>query len=177
MSDETSNVSGKPALSPEEARKAAAATEAMAATFGRVVALLIASPRHRKLKLEDVGTMLMPAIALGQYAVVGAKAQKDGPVSIAAAVWWAFVSPEVDKRLSESRDEFLKLSASEWNCGDLPWVIEAIGEQKILNEMVKRIASRKFKGKPAKLRALMPDGKVAVGSLEPSKPGAPKQPG
>lgn len=154
-------------LPPDEARKAAAAAEAKAATFGRIVALLMISPRHSKITLSDLNLLVAPPVALGQFAIVGAKHQEDGPVSIAAAVWWAFVSPEVDKQLTASREDILRLEAGDWKSGDQPWIIEAIGETRVVNELVAQVARRNFKGKPAKLRAVSPEGKLGVALLGP----------
>ncbi len=150
--------------SPEERR---ADADARAATFGRVLALLMASPRHSNMTLAEANAYVAPAIALGQISLLGAKSSTNGPFSVAAAAWWAYVSPEVDQRLSESREPHLKLDPKEWQSGDQPWVIETIGDSRVINELVKRLAGQNFKGKPAKIRAFLPDGRIAVGRLQP----------
>ncbi len=166
--------------SPDAAQPASLATDSKqaaddrAAAFGRIVAMLMSSQRHSKLTLSQVNDFLTPAIAHGQFAVIGAQKAENGPVSLAAAAWWAMVTPEVDQRLTESRDEFLTLEKSEWAGGDQPWIVEAIGEPRIVNELVKRVAARNFKDRPAKVRAILPDGRIAVGKLEP-RPAAPEQ--
>ncbi len=147
----------------------ASTIDARAANLGRLVAMLMISPRHSKLTVHELNIFLGPALALGQFAVVGAKDVKDGPTKVAAAAWWAFVTPEVDQRLTDSRDEYLKLAPDEWNSGNIPWIVEAVGEARIVNEMLKNIAARTFKGAPAKLRAVLPDGRIAVGRMEPAK--------
>ena len=146
--------------------------DARAANLGRLVALLMISPRHSKMTVHDLNTYLAPALGLGQFAVVGAKDQSTGPTKVAAAAWWAFVSPEVDQRLTESREPFLTLAPDEWNSGPVPWIVEAIGEARVVNELLKQIATRNFKGATAKLRAVLPDGRIAVGRMEPSSPAA-----
>jgi cytolysin-activating lysine-acyltransferase len=162
-----------PAVSqPMTAEAQRAASDARAATFGRLVALLMASPRHGTMTLADANALVAPAVALGQFALVNAQHVENGPMAVAAATWWAFVSPEVDQRLSESRDPHLKLQPQEWRSGDQPWVIEAIGEAKVVNDLVGKLAENYFKGKHPKIRAILPDGRVAVGRLEPKPQGA-----
>lgn len=159
-------------LSPEELRKQAEASEHRAAAFGRIIALMAASPRHSKLTLRELNNVLTPAIALGQFAMVGAQAQQGGPTTLAAIAWWAFVSPDVDRRLTESTSEFLHVEANEWKCGEQPWIIDAVGDQRVVGELLKKLAERTFKDKPAKLRAAMPDGRLAVGRLGPKPEGS-----
>jgi cytolysin-activating lysine-acyltransferase len=153
---------------PEEQR---AAADARAATFGRLMALLMASPRHAAMTLADANAYVAPPVALGQFALVNAQQAENGPLAVVAAAWWAFVSPEVDQRLSESREAHFKLQPQDWRSGDQPWVIEALGEAKVVNDLVGKLAERYFKGKHAKIRAHLPDGRVAIGRLEPRPPG------
>lgn len=169
------NAGAKPPLSPEDAKKAAAVTEAIAATFGRMMALLTTSPRHRALPLEAASALVMPPMMLGQFAVVGARNQKDGPMAIAAAAWWAFVSPDVDQRLSSSRDAVLRLEAADWKSGSIPWIVDVAGDQKIVNELLKQVSTRNFQGARVKLRAFTDKGQIVVGKIEPPKdqPGEP----
>ena len=157
---------------PTPTPEAQLAADARAATFGRIVALMMASPRHANLSLSQANTLLSPAIARGQVALIGAQNTEGGPVSLAAAAWWAMVSAEVDQRLTDSRDAFLKLDPGEWQSGDQPWIIESVGEPRIVSDLVTKLAERNFKGKPAKLRASLADGRFAVGRLEPKPAGA-----
>jgi cytolysin-activating lysine-acyltransferase len=159
----TAPATGQP-LTPDQQR---AASDGRAATFGRMVALLMASPKHSTMTLADANALVGPAVGLGQFALVSAQQAENGPLAVAAAIWWAFVSPEVDQRLTESRDPHLKLQPQDWRSGDQPWIIEAIGEAKVVNDMVGRLAEGLFKGKHAKIRAHLPDGRIAVGRLEP----------
>lgn len=157
----------QPPMSPEAARKAAEASEHRAAAFGRIMAIMSASNRHSKLSLRELNTYVTPAIALGQFAIVGAQQQQGGPMAVAAVAWWAMVSPEVDKRLSESTSEFLHVEGKDWKSGNQPWVIDTVGDPKIVGELLKKLAEGSFKAMPAKIRAAMPDGRMAVGFIKP----------
>lgn len=159
----------QPPMSPEAARKAAEASDQRAAAFGRIMAIMSASNRHNKLTLRELTTYVTPAIALGQFAMVGAQQQQGGPMSVAAVVWWAMVSPEVDKRLSDSTSEFLHVEGKDWKSGGQPWVIDTVGEPKIVGELLKKLSESTFKATPAKIRAAMPDGRMAVGYIKPKE--------
>lgn len=156
-------------LDTAQSQRSAELAEQRAAAYGRIIALLSASPRHSGLSLRELNEFLSPAIALGQFAMVGAQPQPGSAATVAAVAWWAFVSPDVDQRLSDSSSPFLHLEASEWRTGDQPWIIEAAGDAKMLGELFKILAERTFKDKPAKLRAAMQDGRIAVGRLEAKK--------
>lgn len=143
-----------------------AAADARAAAFGRIIALLIASPRHSAMTLQQAQALVAPAIALGQLAILGKPPVSAGGGDMAAAAWWAFVSPEVDERLTQSRDPFLSLEPSDWQSGDQPWVVEMVGNGEVINELLRRLAETAFAGKSAKIRARLPDGRMAVGRIE-----------
>ncbi len=160
---------GPPAMSPEAARKAAESSDQRAAAFGRIMAIMSASNRHNKLTLRELNTYVTPAIALGQFAIVGAQQQQGGPMAVAAVVWWALVSPEVDQRLTESTSEFLHVEGKDWKSGNQPWVIDTVGDPKIVGELLKKLAEGSFKASPAKIRAAMPDGRMAVGFIKPKE--------
>ncbi|MGL4397082.1 MAG: toxin-activating lysine-acyltransferase [Hyphomicrobium sp.] len=164
---------------------AAAAADARAGAFGRIVALLLGSPRHQMLPLGVLNAHVVPPVALGQFAIASAQLPAmarpaeagaapamaappaDGAlVDVAAAILWATVSPAVDQRLTESTDDILRVAANEWNCGEQPWIIEAIGDPRLISELIKRLVSQRFTEHPPKLRAVLPDGRIAVGRVE-----------
>lgn len=149
---------------PSDAARLAA--DARAAAFGRIIALLMASPRHAGMTLGETQAFVAPAIAHGQLAILGKHVEGSGVSELAAAAWWAMVSPEVDERLTQSRDKLMTLGAADWRSGDQPWIVETIGEADLINELIKRLAERTFTGKPAKLRAHLPDGRTVVGRVE-----------
>lgn len=142
------------------------AADARAAAFGRIVALLMASPRHSSMTLQEAQALVAPAIALGQLSILGRLPATSAGAETAAAAWWAFVSPEVDARLTQCRDPHLTLETADWQSGDQPWIIESVGNGEVINELIRRLAETTFTGKPAKLRARLPDGRMAVGRIE-----------
>lgn len=157
-------------LTPEQAQKLQDLADAQAAAFGRLCAKLLISTRHAQMTLAEVNTYVSPAVGLGQFALVAAQSQPGGASGIAAAAWWALVSPEVDERLTASQDPFLRLEAHEWNGGEQPWIIDTIGHYEFVGELLKRLSEHTFKGKSIKLRAARPDGRMAVRRIDARPP-------
>lgn len=153
-------------LSPEEAKKRAGIAKHVAASFGEIISLLLRSQTDRNRPLHDLEWMVIPALMTGQFAVADAQSKETGAVMPVAAVLWAYVSSEVDQRLSNLNDPLPRLAPNEWRSGNTPWVIMAIGDTKVVGGLLQQLAKTVFKDGPAKIRARGPDGQVVVGRLE-----------
>jgi hemolysin-activating ACP:hemolysin acyltransferase len=104
-------------LPPEELKKRAEASQRLSATVGELVGLMIRSPRHRDRKLSDLRWLVLPAVRAGQYALMQAQSKSRGFTAPVAAVLWARVSAEVDKRLSENLAEPVRLGPRDGGAG------------------------------------------------------------
>lgn len=153
-------------LPPEELKRRAIIAKQVAASFGEIVTLMMRSPSDRKRPLEDLEWMVAPALMTGQFAVADAQAKENGAVMPIGAVMWAFVSEDVDKRLTQLIDQPIRLEPKEWRSGPIPWVVTAIGEPKIVGGLLQQLTKTIFKDTPAKMRARGADGKTFVGRLE-----------
>jgi cytolysin-activating lysine-acyltransferase len=156
----------KKPLSQEEAKKRAGAAKHVAASFGEIVTLLMRSDTDKALALRDLEWMVLPAVMSGQFALAEAQSKETGVVTPVAAVLWAFVSPEIDKRLSNNLTAPPRLAPAEWRSGNIPWIILALGQKKVLGGLLQQLAKTAFKDKPARIRARAKDGKVVVGKVE-----------
>ena len=157
---------GKPALTPDEIKKRGAAAKHVAASFGEIVTLMMRSAADKSITLNDLEWMVVPALQSGQFAVAEAQSKDTGAVMPVGAVLWAFVSPDVDQRLSTALDQPIRLQPPEWRSGDIPWVIMAIGEPKLLGGLLQQLSKSVFARQAPKMRARGADGKVAIGRLE-----------
>jgi cytolysin-activating lysine-acyltransferase len=155
----------KPALSPEDAKKRLVASKQMAAAFGEITALMMRSPSEKHHSLADLEWLVVPAIARGQYALAEAQSKETGATAPVGAVLWALVSEDVDKRLSDLSVP-VRLKPDEWRCGDIPWIIQASGDTKILSGLIQQLTQKAFKERQPKMRLRGPDGKATVGHLE-----------
>lgn len=159
-------------LAPDEIKKRAMAAKHVAASFGEIVTLMMRSAADKSITLQDLEWMVVPALQTGQFAVAEAQSKDTGAVMPVGAVLWAMVSPEVDQRLSSMLDQPTRLQAAEWRSGDIPWIVMAIGDPKLLGGLLQQLSKSVFSKQAPKMRARGADGKVAVGRLDFGAPAA-----
>jgi cytolysin-activating lysine-acyltransferase len=127
-----------PELSAEAKKKAADASKHLLGAFGQVTSILMRSAQYRKQTLADLEWLVVPAVTTGQYALAEAQSKASGMMVPVGALLWASVSPEVDKRLTETTEVPMRLKPEEWRCGDILWVIDGVGEQQVVQAMLKK---------------------------------------
>jgi cytolysin-activating lysine-acyltransferase len=152
-------------VSAEEAKKRALAAKQVAAAFGEFVMLMMRSPNERHHTLTDLEWLIVPGLINRQYALAEAQSKETGMVSPVGGVLWAFVSEEVDKRLSDLSTP-LRLKPSEWRSGDIPWIVSAHGDNRVLAGLIQQLTTTLFKDRKPKMRVRGRDGKLTVGHLE-----------
>ena len=155
-----------PELSAEQLEKMAGAAKAATATFGEMVSLLMRLPQYRQYQLSDLEWLVVPALLTGQFSLTTAQSKTKGLTAPVGLVLWAKVSEEVDKRLSAAPGQPIKLQPQEWKSGDILWVIVAVGDQRLVQGMVKRLQEKEWANKPAKVFAQAKDGKPTIATLE-----------
>ena len=149
----------------EETRKRAAAALQLSAAFAQVVTVLMRSPQHKHLALADLEWLVFPPLTTGQFAIANVQAKEGGASMPAALVLWASVSPDVDKKLSENLSGPMRLRPDEWKSGDILWLIEAVGDGRVVPGLLKQLSENALKGREVKMRVRGQDGKPAVRSL------------
>jgi len=143
----------------------AAASKRLAAVFGEIIAVMMRSKQHRAYSLADMEWLVVPAVLTGQYLLAEARSKTKGMTAPVAVVLWANVSAEVDQRLSAKPDQPVKLAPKEWKSGDIVWIVEAVGEARLIQALLKRLHDKQWAGKTVKLRARDKAGKPQVGTL------------
>src|SRR5947209_5511459 len=111
----------------DKAHVGAAASKLFAASIGDMVVLLSRSPAHKHFSLADIEWLVLPPVIARQFYVVEAADKERGFRAPIAAVTWAFVSEEIDQRLTEQIDGRVRLRPEEWKSGKMAWIIDAIG--------------------------------------------------
>jgi cytolysin-activating lysine-acyltransferase len=165
-----------PEVSAEELRRNAAAEKLLASAFGQVISLLMRAPQYKARTLADIERLVVPAVVTGQYSVAEVQSKQNGLVAPVAVALWASVSKAVDERLSRESDMEVRLDPPEWKSGENIWVVEALGEPRVIESVMKRLAQKKWAGKTVKLRARGKDGKPAVGVLHAESADGQKRP-
>lgn len=160
----TADPVAQPEFTPKQIKKNAGATKLLAATFGEIISLLMRAPQYRAATLADLDWLVVPAVLSRQFSLAEARSKKNGLTTPVALVMWANVSKDVDARLSQEIDKPIKLAPAEWRCGDIVWVVEALGDARVLEAMLKQLVAKQWPGKQVKLRTKK-DGKPVVGVL------------
>lgn len=155
-------------LSEEQRRQAAAGAHRAAASFGGIVALLMRSGEYKYYALADLEWLVAPAVATGQFVLAEAQSNTNGLVAPVGMILWASVDPEVDQRLTANIDKPLRLKPQDWKSGDILWIVEALGEPRLIQSMLTELTKR-WPGKPVKIRGRGQDGRPAVGILSEAK--------
>ena len=155
-----------PVLSLDQLRTMSGTAKATMAIFGEIVSLLMGLPQYRNYALSDLEWLVVPAVLTGQFSFATAQSKTKGSTAPVGLVLWASVSEEVDKRLSAVPGQPIKLRPQECKSGDILWVIMAVGDQRVVQGMVKRLQAKEWANKPAKIFAQAKDGKATIATLE-----------
>jgi hemolysin-activating ACP:hemolysin acyltransferase len=152
-------------VSQEERRRRVAHAVRQSLAFSQIVSLLMQSPLYRHYAIADLEWLVIPPLAAGMFALAEAKAQADGPAFPVAAVLWASVSADVDKRLSENPIGPIRLRPDEWRSGEQMWVVAAVGDPRVTGGLLEQLRNTAFKERNVKARTAGQDGKVVVKAL------------
>ena len=120
--------------------------------FGEIIAILARTPHYSRLSLSDLNWAVAPLIRTRQFKLaIDQKKSGIFPSAVGLAAW-AWVDPLVDLRLSSNSSEIIKLAPNDWNSGDLPWLIDIIGDDQTCRMLFENVRDEVFKGKPFKFR-------------------------
>ncbi len=178
LAEGTSAYSVEPASNPplanlnqDQLKNAGMASKLLMASFGEIVSVLLRSHEYRDRPLSALEEIAIPAALTGQFSLAQAQSAVNGMVASVGVVFWARVSPEVDKRLVENISAPLKLSTREWRSGTIIWIVDAVGEQKVIEAMLSRLLETQWTGQEVRLRARTNEGTYKLGVLgrDPAK--------
>lgn len=138
------------------------ATSPLTTAFTQIITVLMRSPLHKHLSLADLEWLVFPPLQTGQFSV-GEITASGGKTSFPAAfVLWATVSTDIDRRLSENLETPIRLRPDEWRSGENLWLIEAVGDGRVIPNLLKQLADGPFKNKTVKIRSRGEQGKLSV---------------
>ena len=136
--------------------------------FTQAVGVLMRSPHYREYRIADLEWLLLPPITNGQFRIGETKLdEKHGGAAVPVSlVLWAFVSSEVDQRLTMAMGPAAQLAPEEWKSGDIPWLVHAAGETRFVRPVVNQLMETTFKGQRVKVLAYDKDNAVKMHVLE-----------
>jgi hemolysin-activating ACP:hemolysin acyltransferase len=125
----------------------------------QIVTLMLRSQNHRHFSLSDLEWMVLPPLRLGQLAMAEAKQDQNGSRQPLAVMFWATVSPEIDKRMSSNLDAPIRLRPDEWRSGEILWIADMIGDMNAGHALVKNVMDTVLAGRTVKVRSMDGAGK------------------
>lgn len=171
----TSNQTDKAAegtMSKDDLKKMAEASKRLSASFGEVVALLMRTKGYAAMPLSDLEWLVVPALVTGQFSLAEAQSKTNGVIQPMAVVLWARVSNELHSRLLANPEQAARMKPAEWVSGENIWVVEAIGERRIVEALLTKMSDSVWSGKTVKVRVRNKEGKLVVGDLARTAPKA-----
>lgn len=148
-----SEIEAEPWPSPKSSETTFGPEKQLQASFGQIAALLSRIPRFQTLPLAVLRTAVIPAIGTGQFLIAEGRNQKTGRAGPLAALLWAQVNQHVDEKLTRDRGQLLQLGEADRKSGDIIWITLAVGEQRLVSQMIERLRATNFKGRSVKLFA------------------------
>ena len=155
-----------PQLSKEEMQRRAQVSKRLEQAFGEIASVLMRAPQYRQYTLADMEWLVVPPVLSGQFSLAEAQSKTSGFTAPIALVTWAKVSAEVDHRLAADPARQIRLKPEEWRSGEAFWVIDAVGDQKVLSALIKRLRTNEWAGKPVKIRARGEDGQARILTMD-----------
>ena len=153
-------------LGADELRKRADASRIVHTVLGDLVHLMLQVPQQKARPLGDLEWAIVPGVLSGQFAMVHAQNKTNGVAMPVAAVLWARVSADVDRRLSDPPSQPLRLTPAEWTSGDIHWLVEAIGDQRVITNVLQGLRTKQWAGKTVKMKIRAADGTVTIQTLD-----------
>jgi hemolysin-activating ACP:hemolysin acyltransferase len=139
-------------LEPEDIEEIRNRDHLFGIALAKIVSLLMNSSAHSHLRVSDLKWLVLPPLLADQFAIM--EAVREGAVlpSPFAVAFWAKVSPELDHRLSWDKDLSVRLAPDEWQSGDIFWIIDAVGDPRVLPAFLEEVAATQFPGRYPKMR-------------------------
>jgi hemolysin-activating ACP:hemolysin acyltransferase len=142
----------------------------MTNAFSQIVAVLMRDNNFRGMRLADLEWLVVPAVTLGQFGLLHARQSSEtgtttgseALVPVALALW-AYVSPAVHEQLSQNPNR--QIRATEWTCGEIPWLVAVAGSPKALPNFLKQLETTEFKGRAATMRVRNSESAIATVTL------------
>jgi len=149
--EDAATVDGAPQPAIDKQRIGAAASLAVSASIGDIAVVFSRSPGLKHHSFADIEWLVLPAVLSSQFYIVQTARKDSGLRAPIAVATWAFVSEEVDRRLSADLSHHIRLRPDEWKCGDIAWIVDLVGAPAGIANAVQWLKAGPFKEREAKV--------------------------
>lgn len=150
-----------------EAQQRAAQSRHFAAALGEIITILMHTAAYRTATLAQIERLVIPALLSEQYSLIEAQSKQTGYLTPAAVVLWASVNAETEAILASEPAAYQRLQPADWRSGDIIWVMDAVGDARIVGPMLQRLHTTRWQGRVVKAMLNTPDGRPEVRTLTP----------
>jgi len=147
MAEEAANTA--PEITPQQF--GAVVSKLVSASIGDIAVVFSRSPAHKHYTYADLEWMILPAVTSGQYYVAEFQHKDIGARAPVAAVLWASVSDETDRRLAANPAQKIRLRPDEWKSGGHLWIVDLAGDPQVIAHALRMLATTRFKDATVKL--------------------------
>ncbi len=150
----------------DEVKVRSQVTKFMAARLGEIVGLLMRAPTHQNMSFKDLEWLALPPLMNNQLSIAYTRDPDSGINVPVGVVLWAEISEEVEQKHFDDLNKPFRFEPSDWRSGDRLWIVDAIGNPKVIQEHIVNLTQTVFKGKSVKMRAVDNDGKRCIRTIQ-----------
>lgn len=119
--------------------------------LGMLTHLLMASPQFQRHSLSDLSWLVIPALRAKQAMIAVAPGKGLARRTPTAAILWATVSADVDRRLSAMAEQGLRLQPEDWKSGSIVWIVASVGGPQAVERLLRKLMDGPLKGRAIKM--------------------------
>ena len=144
----------------------AAMSKLISASIGDMVVVLSRVPAYKFHTLADIEWLVLPAVLSGQFYVAEMAHAEHGLRAPVGCVTWASVSDAVAARLAEGGGPAARLKPEDWTSGPHLWLIDAVGEPRVVAEALAMLVETRFKEQPVRISLRDAEGGARVETVQ-----------
>ena len=129
----------------------AAMSKLISASVGDMIVVMSRAPAYKFHTLADIEWLVLPAVLSGQFYVAEMAHAEHGLRAPVGCVTWASVSDAVAARLAEGSGPSTRLKPDDWTSGPHLWLIDAVGEPRVVAEALAMLVETRFKEQPVRM--------------------------
>lgn len=132
-------------------------------SFTRVMSVLMKSEPYRSIPLGKIENFVAPPLLSGQFAILDGEI--NGRKIPLAVAFWAYVSREIDERLTDTSISTVVLEPTDWQSGNNLWLIDIAGQPQAVRQLTQHLKDAVLASEEVKIRQKDPNGEIKISRL------------